>query len=113
MIKVGVFYPHSQGSKFDMKYYLEKHIPLVRQKVGPALKSVAVEQGLAGGAPGTPMTYVAMCHLLFDSVDAFHGRYSQLHEHPAHHSDQRSENLAVSAWLVRAIQRRRAGRLAD
>jgi uncharacterized protein (TIGR02118 family) len=71
MIKVGVFYPNNQGSKFDMKYYLEKHIPLVRQRVGPALKSVAVEQGLTGGAPGSAMTYVAMCHLLFDSVEAF------------------------------------------
>jgi len=75
MIKVGVFYPHSQGSKFDMKYYLEKHIPLVRQVVGPALKSVAVEQGLAGRTPGAPMTYVAICHLLFDSVEAFQSSF--------------------------------------
>lgn len=75
MIKVGVFYPISQGSKFDMKYYLEKHIPLVRQRVGPALKSVAVEQGLSGGAPGSPMIYVAMCHLLFDSVEAFQASF--------------------------------------
>ena len=71
MIKVGVFYPQQEGSKFDMKYYLEKHIPMVRQKIGPALKGVAVEQGLAGGAPGAPMTYVAIAHLLFDSVDSF------------------------------------------
>jgi uncharacterized protein (TIGR02118 family) len=75
MIKVGVFYPQSQGSKFDMKYYLDKHIPLVRQKVGPALKNVAVEQGLAGGAPGAPITYIAMCHLLFDSVDTFQASF--------------------------------------
>ena len=71
MIKVGVFYPHSAGRKFDMKYYLEKHIPMVQQKVGPALKGVTVEQGLAGGAPGAPMTYVAIAHLTFDSVEAF------------------------------------------
>jgi uncharacterized protein (TIGR02118 family) len=71
MIKVGVFYPQSEGSKFDMKYYLEKHIPMVRQKVGPALKNVAVEQGLAGGTPGAPMAYVTICHLTFDTVEAF------------------------------------------
>ena len=46
MIKVGVFYPQKDGSRFDMKYYLEKHIPMVRQKIGPALKGVAVEQGV-------------------------------------------------------------------
>jgi uncharacterized protein (TIGR02118 family) len=75
VIKVGVFYPQSEGSKFDMKYYLEKHIPMVRQKFGPALKSVAVEQGLAGGTPGAPLTYVAMGHLTFDSVDAFQAAF--------------------------------------
>lgn len=71
MIKVGVFYPNNPGSKFDMKYYLEKHIPMVKQKIGPALKHVAVEQGLAGGQPSAPMTYIAIGHLTFDSVDAF------------------------------------------
>jgi uncharacterized protein (TIGR02118 family) len=75
LIKVGVFYPQSPGSKFDMRYYLEKHIPLVRQMVGSALKGVAVEQGLAGGTPGAPVTYVAMCHLLFDSVDRFEASF--------------------------------------
>lgn len=71
MIKVGVFYPHRDGSKFDMTYYLDRHIPMLRSKLGSALKGVAVEKGLAGGAPGAPMTYVAMAHLLFDSVEAF------------------------------------------
>ncbi|HKV05286.1 MAG TPA: EthD family reductase [Candidatus Acidoferrales bacterium] len=75
MIKVGVFYPQSEGSKFDMKYYLEKHIPMVRQKIGSALKSVSVEQGLAGGSPGAPITYVAIGHLTFDSVDAFQAAF--------------------------------------
>ncbi len=71
MIKVGVFYPNNAGSKFDLKYYLEKHIPMVRQKMGPALKGVAIEQGLSGGQPGAPITYSIICHLSFDSVDAF------------------------------------------
>jgi uncharacterized protein (TIGR02118 family) len=71
MIKVGVFYPNNASSKFDMKYYLEKHIPMVQQKIGPALKHVTVEQGVAGATPGAPMTYKVICHLSFDSVDAF------------------------------------------
>ena len=75
MIKVGVFYPQGTGKKFDMKYYLEKHIPMIRQKIGPALKSVAIEQGLAGGAPGAPLTYVAICHLGFDSVESFQAAF--------------------------------------
>lgn len=75
MIKVGVFYPSTAGSRFDMKYYLEKHIPMVRQKIGPALKGVTVEQGLAGGAPGVPIAYSVICHLSFDSVDSFQSAF--------------------------------------
>ena len=71
MIRVGVYYPHKEGKKFDMKYYLEKHIPMVQQKIGPALKKVTVDQGVAGGTPGAAMTYRVICHLSFDSVDAF------------------------------------------
>ena len=73
MIRVGVFYPY--GGKFDMKYYLEKHMPMVQQKCGSALKGVAIEQGVAGGMPGAPITYSVMCHLTFDSVDAFQASF--------------------------------------
>lgn len=75
MVKVSVFYPNSSGCKFDMNYYLTKHMPMVQQKLGAACKSIAVEQGLAGGAPGAPATYVAMGHLYFDSTDAFQAAF--------------------------------------
>jgi uncharacterized protein (TIGR02118 family) len=71
MIKVSVFYPNKKGDTFDMDYYCSRHIPLVQRLVGPALKGVSVEQGLGGATPGSPATYVAMGHLLFDSTDAF------------------------------------------
>jgi uncharacterized protein (TIGR02118 family) len=75
VVKVSVFYPNSAGCKFDMSYYLTKHMPMVQQKLGAACKSIAVEQGLAGGAPGAPATYVAMGHLYFDSTDAFQAAF--------------------------------------
>ena len=71
MIKVSVFYPHKEGAHFDIDYYAKKHVPMVRQLLGAACKGAAVEQGFAGGAPGAPPTYVAMGHLMFDSVEAF------------------------------------------
>ena len=71
MIKVSVFYPAGENKKFDMDYYCKRHMPLVQQTVGAACKSMAVEQGLAGGAPGAPPTYAAMGHLYFDSLAAF------------------------------------------
>ena len=58
-----------------MTYYLAKHMPMVKQKLGAACKSMAVEEGIAGGAPGAPATYVAMGHLYFDSSDAFQSAF--------------------------------------
>ena len=71
MIKVSVLYPNGANSNFDMNYYLTKHIPMVKQKLGSACKHVAVEEGIAGGAQGAPATYLAAAHLTFDSVDDF------------------------------------------
>ncbi len=76
MIKVSVFYPAGGSAKFDMDYYCKSHMPMVQQKLGAACKSIAVEQGLAGGAPGAPLTYVAMGHLYFDSVAEFQAAFT-------------------------------------
>jgi uncharacterized protein (TIGR02118 family) len=76
MIKVSVLYPNDTGSKFDMDYYCQKHIPMVRQKVGVACKRVDVEQGLAGGTPGSQPAYVAIGHLYFESVPAFQAAFA-------------------------------------
>jgi uncharacterized protein (TIGR02118 family) len=71
MIKISVLYPAGESTRFDMDYYCKSHMPMVQQKLGDACKSIAVEQGLAGGAPDTPPAYAAMGHLYFDSVAEF------------------------------------------
>ena len=75
MIKVSVFYANEEGKKFDMDYYLNSHIPMVQEKLGDTLKGGAVDQGLGGAEPGSPATYLAMAHLLFDSVEAFQSAF--------------------------------------
>jgi len=75
MVKISVLYPRTDGSDFDMSYYLNSHMPMVRQKLGAACKGMAVDQGLAGGAPGSGPTYAAMGHLLFDSVESFQAAF--------------------------------------
>ena len=100
MIEVSVLYPNTAGCEFDMDYYLNRHMPMMQQKLGPACKRMAVEEGIAGGAAwgardllrdGPPLFPFDRC--LPDSFRPAragdHGRYSQLHQHPAHHSDQR------------------------
>lgn len=71
MIKVSVFYPAGDGTRFDIDYYINRHLPMVMEKFGSACKGLSAEQGVAGGMPGTPLTFAAMCHFTFDSVDAF------------------------------------------
>jgi uncharacterized protein (TIGR02118 family) len=71
MINVSVLYPNSDGSQFDMDYYCNRHIPMVREKLGAACKGVAVDQGLGGPEPGSPPSFVAMCHLRFETLEAF------------------------------------------
>jgi len=78
VIKVSVLYPHSEGTRFDMEYYCERHIPMVRQKLGAACKGVSVDQGMSGPAPGSPPMYAAIGHLLFDSVGAFQLAFAPL-----------------------------------
>ena len=71
MIKVSVMYPNTPGARFDHDYYRDKHMPLVKARMGDACKSYTVDKGMAGGAPGAPATYIGMCHIFCDSVEAF------------------------------------------
>jgi len=71
MIKVSVLYPSGDDATFDHQYYLDSHIPMVAGLLGESLKDVTVDRGLGGGAPGAPPPYLAMAHLVFDSVEDF------------------------------------------
>ena len=76
MIKVSVLYPNTAGATFDMNYYLTSHMPMVKRTIGASVKGMAVEEGLGGPQPGSPATYVAMGHLLFETVDAFSAAFA-------------------------------------
>lgn len=73
MIRISILYPNRAGGRFDMDYYLETHMPLSIGLLGccEGYKGVSVERGLGDGRPGSVPAYVAMCHFLFDSVEAF------------------------------------------
>jgi len=71
MIRVSILYPNTAGSRFNLDYYLNTHLPMTEKLLAPQLKSMVVEHGIAGTAPGAPPSYIALCHLEFESVDAF------------------------------------------
>jgi uncharacterized protein (TIGR02118 family) len=71
MIKVSVMYPNKPDARFDHAYYRDKHMPLVKARMGDACLFYTVDKGLAGGSPGAAPTYVGMCHIYCESVEAF------------------------------------------
>jgi len=119
MIKVSVMYPNKSDARFDHDYYRNKHMPLVKARMGDACKYYTIDKGLAGGAPGSPATYVGMCHIFADSVETFqksfgpqrqgdHGGYCQLHRHRAGHADQRSRCREMKQGGVSSLRHGRA-----
>lgn len=71
MIKVSVMYPNTPGARFDHQYYRDKHMPLIKERMGAKCKYYTIDKGLAGRAPGTQATYVGMCHIFCDSVEDY------------------------------------------
>ena len=80
MIVVSVMYPGASEGSFDERYYMEKHIPLVRDRwTGLGLKDVQVLRG-TGTPDGSPPMYRTIALLTFGSLAEFqaagkaHGR---------------------------------------
>lgn len=73
MVRISILYPNKEGSRFDMPYYIETHMPMSIGLLGahPGFRGVSVEQGLGGAEPGSAPAYVAMCHYLFETIDDF------------------------------------------
>lgn len=71
MIKVSIFYPNTVGSKFDMDYYCNSHMPMVKDRMAGACTHFTIDQGLAGGQPDAPAAYVAIGQLFFESLESF------------------------------------------
>ena len=71
MIKVTLLYPNGEGKKFDIDYYANKHMPLVKSLLGESVKIIAIDKGLANGVPNSPVPYLAIGYLYFDSISSF------------------------------------------
>ena len=69
MIRVSVMYPNV-SNKFDMDYYLNKHIPFVHKLLDPfGLVRTEVDKGVGTAEPGAPAPYAVVAHLFFNSIE--------------------------------------------
>jgi uncharacterized protein (TIGR02118 family) len=68
-------YPNKPDVRFDHEYYCTKHLPPIKSRMGAALKYYTIDKGLVDreGRPLSP--YVAMCHLLCDSVEEYQSSF--------------------------------------
>lgn len=74
-IKVSVLYPEGEGKTFDMEYYCNQHIPMVKSLLGDAIIGVNVINGLAGGAPNTNAAYKTIGDMYFESIESFQNSF--------------------------------------
>jgi len=65
-----VIYPIGDDTSFDYDYYLNTHMPLVGEHMGPHIQSTLVTKGLAGG-PDTPPGSYAIATIVFKDQAAF------------------------------------------
>jgi uncharacterized protein (TIGR02118 family) len=75
MIKVSIMYPNSPGIRFDHEYYRDKHLPLIERRLGAGLKYYTIDKALTGATPEAPAPFIAMCHLLCDSIESYQSTY--------------------------------------
>lgn len=73
MVKVLILYPKTEDRHFDVRYYIEKHMPESISLLSrhPGFRAVSVERGVSGGLPGSKATFVAVCEYLFNSAEEF------------------------------------------
>lgn len=70
-IKVSVLYPSGEGKTFDLDYYCNTHFALVKELLGDAVLGATVEEGLAGGVPGSEPAYQVIGNIYFESLEAY------------------------------------------
>ncbi len=75
MIKATAFYSHDENKHFDVKYYLDKHVPFVRKLLGNACKKVEVEKGICSATPGSTPAYAIIGCLYFNSIEDFQNSF--------------------------------------
>lgn len=75
MVKVVILYPNETGEAFNMEYYANKHMPLVADLFGDALKHYAIDKGVSGRTPEEHAPYIAIGYLYFDNLSDYQNAF--------------------------------------
>jgi uncharacterized protein (TIGR02118 family) len=69
---VSVLYPAGEGKTFDMKYYEEKHMPMVASYLGANLLSYEINKGVSGRTAKDQAPFMAIGSFHVKDIDAYH-----------------------------------------
>lgn len=70
MYCLSVLYPNRPGAHFDLAYYVETHMRLVQDRLGPGgMIRYELASGRSGWPPGVDAPYVMICDMYFASRD--------------------------------------------
>lgn len=72
MIRCSVSYPRTAGKKFDLEYYKNHHMPLVKDRLSPV--KVEIDAGIPN-YQGEPSPYFAIGHMTFKSMEHLVTKY--------------------------------------
>ncbi len=66
MIRVSVLYPRTEGKNFNVDYYRNSHMPLVKQRLAPV--KVEIDLGVPDHL-GNPSPYLAVGYMTFETLE--------------------------------------------
>jgi len=70
MVVLSLFYPNQSSGQFDEDYYVNRHVPLVRERWGPmGLTDIRLLRGI-GTPDGALAPYRVVALVTFDSAEA-------------------------------------------
>jgi len=70
MVKVSILYPARPGSRFDVDYYLNTHMPMSSRLLGSRIKAITAEIGRPG-PDGAPAPFAAIATFTSETVEDF------------------------------------------
>jgi uncharacterized protein (TIGR02118 family) len=77
MVKISILYPNKPGSRFDVEYYLNTHMPMAARLLGDAVKAITVEIGQPG-LGGEPAPFAAICGFTCETTEDFMGAFTSV-----------------------------------
>ena len=76
MIRIAAIYPRQPGKRFDLDYYINFHLPSVREKFGSfGMIKAEVDQGIEKPGGGDS-PFFAIGYLYFNTLDDFHKAFA-------------------------------------